>query len=66
MKKFNILSLILMIAIIATSCVSAKKYNALNNQNYACNNELNYVTSEKIDLGNQNKDLTSQIFSLQE
>jgi chemotaxis protein MotB len=64
MKKNNILFMLLALAIISTSCVSSKKYKEMTNLYHQCTNELNYTTSEKIDVENKNKDLTTEIASL--
>jgi chemotaxis protein MotB len=64
MKIIKILSLSVMVALIATSCVTKSKYKELDAKYQKCTEDLNYTTSEKIDFENKSKDLASEVTAL--
>ncbi|MCL1851283.1 MAG: OmpA family protein [Bacteroidetes bacterium] len=64
MKIIKILSLSVMVALIATCCVTKSKYKELDAKYQKCTEDLNYTTSEKIDFENKSKDLASEVAAL--
>jgi len=64
MKLFKTSILFLIVAFIATSCVTKSKYKELDAKYQKCADDLNYTNSEKIDFENKNKDLAVQIVTL--
>jgi chemotaxis protein MotB len=64
MKIYKILGLFLVVAFIATSCITKSKYLELDKLYKNCTDDLNYTNSEKNDFQNKNKELFGELTAL--
>ncbi|MDR3046653.1 MAG: OmpA family protein [Bacteroidales bacterium] len=64
MKKTALIGSIIIAIIFCVSCVTKQKYNELDALYKKCSTDLTYVTSEKMDFENQNKDLSQEVTRL--
>jgi len=64
MKKLSFVYLFAIIGIVFSGCVTKSKYLELENRYKTCTSDLTYMTAEKIDFENLNKELNQKVSQL--